>query len=1047
MNPRFHEFTVALGWTLIHSLWELLVIGVFFAFVMWGIRKPQARYKVAVVGLLCCFVAPVATLAILAPKPISKPPVVITIHRIPSVASSEILATLPKYPAVVADEATTNRPHSLSRPEFHLENYLPALVGLWLTGSAFMLLRVFGGLVVIHRLRRKADAASAEWKERFYDLADKHGIKRRAELLFSGGIDSPIAFGLLRATVILPASVLTRLSPEQIEALLSHEIAHIKRHDFLVSLLQSIVEALLFFHPVVWWISAAVRREREWVCDDMAVAVVGDRIAYARALASMEECRPAYPRLALHANGGSLMRRINRLLAEPKPNAASGFAGVPLIALIAVMGSSMAVVHKVRPDLTVKPIAALRHIAEVIVPPTPKPVIKLAPVALDRADVPSFVLPWAPDGQVTKPPKSEDPVYAGRVVGADGNPVPNADLILTVVPVNPNAVYYGQTDAAGNFRMTPHLKDEQKPYGLYAFVAGKGIGHIGLNAPNSDITVPLAPAVRVSLKLLTPDGKPVAGVTVTPESLHGSGSGDSNMWDLPVKIVSRLAAVSKNDGAVTFDGLPQAQYLRVVLNSDQYVNPDPRDDVLLPSSPNAEAELKISPASVIEGRLLHDGKGIGGQQIQAYGSDTDTSKQVWTDEQGRFRLGQLPAGKYVLFAQLRPNVASELVAMGRRVDLAKGQVAQGQDLELTPGQVVSGKVTTPDGKPLAKTDVVINGPTKDESLWSQGTATAEDGTYRLRVPAGHQIIAFWPRANWLAGQRQTYVDTDVAEGEAKTVNWIAPAPPEQHQIKGVVLDSEGKPVSGAEVEVTTTTSFMSYHVVSDAQGRFYLPVRPEEEPFCALRATKGSLGMIESVYPENGRATLRLSPNVWSSLKGRVIDIEGKPVANAEVNVSPTFTNPATVAAHSTDPRPRVPRPLFQTRVGVVKTDANGYYSFSHVLAFPRVMISVLAGAGKNLQGLRYADLKPGHSEVAEPVIVGIKGAFIDGVISTADSNRPIAATISVKEYPGISTKTDRNGYFRLDHLPAGKVTLVVAAADGRQEVATNAGAYVEVHL
>ena len=123
--------------------------------------------------------------------------------------------------------------------------------------------------------------------------------------------------GWVRPVILLPASALTGLTPLQLEALLAHELAHVRRYDYLVNLVQSVIETLLFYHPAVWWISARVRDEREHCCDDLAVAVCGDPHFYASALLGMERLRVTTPTLALSAAGGSLMGRVRRLVAPP----------------------------------------------------------------------------------------------------------------------------------------------------------------------------------------------------------------------------------------------------------------------------------------------------------------------------------------------------------------------------------------------------------------------------------------------------------------------------------------------------------------------------------------------------------------------------------------------------------------------------------------------------------------------------------------------------------------------------------------------------------
>jgi GWxTD domain-containing protein len=127
---------------------------------------------------------------------------------------------------------------------------------------------------------------------------------------------------------------LTGLSTIQIEAIFTHELAHIRRHDYLVSVFQSIVEAVLFYHPAVWWVSKQVRREREDCCDDLAVKICGDPLAYAKALSYLEERRGYLSAAALGADGGVLTMRIKRLLGYKEPPVYSWLTAATLLAVV-----------------------------------------------------------------------------------------------------------------------------------------------------------------------------------------------------------------------------------------------------------------------------------------------------------------------------------------------------------------------------------------------------------------------------------------------------------------------------------------------------------------------------------------------------------------------------------------------------------------------------------------------------------------------------------------------------------------------------------------
>src|SRR6185295_5988417 len=150
-------------------------------------------------------------------------------------------------------------------------------------------------------------------------------------------VQAPTVVGWLRPVVLVPVGALAGLPADQVEALLLHELAHIRRHDYLVNILQSVAEALLFYHPAVWWVSGHIRTERELCCDDAAVSASGDALTYARALAQLESYRPAHLSSAVAANGGRLAGRIARLLGQSRPAVCAGVGpGVLAVTILLV---------------------------------------------------------------------------------------------------------------------------------------------------------------------------------------------------------------------------------------------------------------------------------------------------------------------------------------------------------------------------------------------------------------------------------------------------------------------------------------------------------------------------------------------------------------------------------------------------------------------------------------------------------------------------------------------------------------------------------------
>jgi beta-lactamase regulating signal transducer with metallopeptidase domain len=218
--------------------------------------------------------------------------------------------------------------------------HLAQIVAIWLAGVVILSTRLIVGWIGAHRLTtRRSHAAGDQWIRSLNRMCDSLRLRRSITLLESAAVEVPTVIGWLRPVVLLPVASLSGLSIQQIEMVLAHELAHIRRHDFIVNLMQSVIETLLFYHPAVWWISGRIRTEREHCCDDLAVAVFGDPVQYARALTRFEELR-LDAQSVVAANGGSLIERIHRLVvarAESANWSSRWAAGAALISVVAVM--------------------------------------------------------------------------------------------------------------------------------------------------------------------------------------------------------------------------------------------------------------------------------------------------------------------------------------------------------------------------------------------------------------------------------------------------------------------------------------------------------------------------------------------------------------------------------------------------------------------------------------------------------------------------------------------------------------------------------------
>lgn len=212
------------------------------------------------------------------------------------------------------------------------------LVVIWLICSFVLSIRLIGGCIVAARMRSlRVSAPPAEWQDALGSLITRTRLSFPVRLLVSGFVQTPAVVGWLKPAILVPAAAITGLAPEDIEALLAHELAHIRRHDYLVNVLQRAAETLLFYHPAVWWLSRQIDDEREACCDDIAVALTGDTLAYVSALASLESHRPEHLPPLLAANGGSLKRRISRLVSH-SPTPAWTLSGAGLLTGGLLMG-------------------------------------------------------------------------------------------------------------------------------------------------------------------------------------------------------------------------------------------------------------------------------------------------------------------------------------------------------------------------------------------------------------------------------------------------------------------------------------------------------------------------------------------------------------------------------------------------------------------------------------------------------------------------------------------------------------------------------------
>ncbi len=314
MNANFQEWLIVVATALLHFVWQGMVIAAVAAVLLRALRgaSAQARYMLSGMALCLCLLLPVIYLIQNAPA-----------QDLVSLAMNDSAPdkNAGAAPSLISENGTglTHITHSAfaqwKSQWSSLKPLLPYLVGLWMAGVCVLLLRMILGLRwVSQQVQQAKQVSDPIWQAKLQRMANAMGIQQKLRLGISTQLEFPVTAGWWRPIVILPASLVSGMPAELLEALLAHEVAHIKRFDYLMNLLQSLIEVVLFYHPAVWWLSKQIRIEREQIADDLAASLLGEPRRLALALSELERFQFTHPQLAQVAHGGNLMLRIKRLI-------------------------------------------------------------------------------------------------------------------------------------------------------------------------------------------------------------------------------------------------------------------------------------------------------------------------------------------------------------------------------------------------------------------------------------------------------------------------------------------------------------------------------------------------------------------------------------------------------------------------------------------------------------------------------------------------------------------------------------------------------------
>jgi beta-lactamase regulating signal transducer with metallopeptidase domain len=329
-----------IGLALFHFTWQAAVTALLTSLILFLFKKAGSRVHY----ILCCFsiilmiASPIYT-ALNSPEKSFQTIIHLNVNELSPVNAKEI-----KHNGSVYAIQYRRNEIPLSFYEKLLagiRKYTPQISLLWIVGVILMSFYHLYGFV---KLRGFTDNTNIliepGWKERIQKLIQHTGIKQKIKVIPSAKISAPAVIGFIKPVILIPVSVFTGIEGKYIEAIVLHELAHIKRYDYFFNIIQIIIETLGFFHPAVWWISNRIRKERENCCDDFAVKITGDKLVYVKSLVKLEEMRQDSS-FMMAANGGNLLDRVSRILNSHSGKSSSDIINpvIPFIVTIILIVS------------------------------------------------------------------------------------------------------------------------------------------------------------------------------------------------------------------------------------------------------------------------------------------------------------------------------------------------------------------------------------------------------------------------------------------------------------------------------------------------------------------------------------------------------------------------------------------------------------------------------------------------------------------------------------------------------------------------------------
>lgn len=902
-----------IGWVLIHSLWQFILLAVLAILLQWTLRRQTAtaRYRALLTTMLILAATPVVTWFSLQPAdvpavaaqslPVATTESLPVSHHAdnpmpmadPPAALPEEVVARPQAEPLRSEPVPTDVTSWWSTAKQRIQPWLAQIVMAWFAGVFVVALRPLLSWYTVRRLRTTGVSPAGDALQNAVDhIMRKLRLTRAVDVLQSALVKMPVVVGYFRPAILLPLCVVAELPMAQLELILAHELAHIRRHDYLVNLLQMLVETLFFYHPAVWWLSRQIRNERENCCDDMAMATVGSRADYGRALLAIEELRTSSTALSVAAGGGSLLARIRRIAAcEPAPRVVGGGSIFGLIVI------SLAL------------LAAATWNA--------------APAVED-------------DGQH----EPTETVVSGQIVDSAGKPIPNAQVAVMARSRGPwifiesanQSTLLGSTKAAGDghFRLTVPKVSSAAYFNAHVVAAADGFNfggqEIGLDIEQPNATISLTAEQTIRGQVVDTNNEPVANAEIRVREIgFGSpaswircddASSQPLFWPKPVK--------TDRQGYFTLRGVDCNRAVHVQVDDERFAFTDywiaPVDEVSkwdnvrnrVRVSSSGDVTLALPPSRICEGSITYGDtrQPVANARVAIHAGYDGPGGVAMTDAAGHFRLN-LQLGKTFDITVYPPDGEPYLISQ-KRIELADGEQPPKIAIALPRGVLLQGKVVEDDsGRPITGATIQFDEYPRSSRYAPERTllvnhtplsacvATKTDGTFAIAAPPGFGLLL-------IRGPGGDFIRQEVAPADFQ-INWgdlsrhhvsafvpldlkIDQAPAALNvairrgvTIRGRIVGPDNRPVDNVRMASRHFLGFNNYHEspIRVKDGQFELHgLDPEVAvPFYFLDA-KNELGATVEISGKSADAApLVVHLQSCGKAVARFIDPEGKPQA------------------------------------------------------------------------------------------------------------------------------------------------------------------------